>query len=315
IMGAVDPEEEEENTPVYTDSADGGVQKHFSNIFGNQLWSYSPRHYCQLISYDRLQRKSALRVKKISREDEEPITSFDDFNLVEVFTYGESQPEAQQNNLRGQIKELKDLSGIVTNSAYSMQESVLETSRQMAEDYKTPLNWNKTPIMEEDIYNSKFTYNALSMALTQTTPDDSLTTNTYNQSGQLDTVHVRFKDNSEQQVVKHIEYDAKGQRETIEYGNGIITSYMYEPTTLRLTGLLSTKSNGNGNKTVQDIDYTFDPVGNVTRSWDHTFITVFNNNQKVDPLSDYTYDALYRLVKANGRQHPGITADTFKNNI
>ncbi|MCP4150684.1 MAG: sugar-binding protein, partial [bacterium] len=140
IMGAVDPEEEEENTPVYTDSADGGVQKHFSNIFGNQLWSYSPRDYCQLISYDRLQRKSALRVKKISRQDEEPITSFDDFNLVEVFTYGESQSGANKNNLRGQLYELKDLSGIVTNSAYSMQESVLETSRQMAEDYKNPLN-------------------------------------------------------------------------------------------------------------------------------------------------------------------------------
>ncbi len=65
---------------------------------------------------------------------------------------------------------------------------------------------------------------------------------------------------------------------------------------------------------IQDISYVYDPVGNITRSYDHSNETVFHNNQKVDPLSDYTYDALYRLIKSNGRQHTGINVNTDRNN-
>jgi len=296
--------------PLLVDSIDAGTEKHLSNIYDNQLWSLSARHYCQVISYDNLQRKTALHVKKI--EDDNPITSYADFNLVEVFTYGDTQPDAADNNLRGALYQLKDISGIVINSQYGMQGEALETSRQMAKEYKEPINWNDPVDLEDEIYTGQFTYNAVGHLLTETTPDGSVTTNTYNQAGQLNTVSVNFKDNTQQQVVNNIEYDAKGQRTLIAYGNGIETTYRYEETTLNLTAINSKKASDSA--TVQDIEYVYDPVGNITRTRDNTYTTVFNNNQQVEPLSDYTYDALYRLIKATGRQHPGINADTYKNN-
>ena len=186
----------------------------------------------------------------------------------------------------------------------------------MTSEYKAAINWNSIPLptLEDAFYTSQFAYDALDHLVTETTPDGSVTTNTYNQAGLLNQVKVTFNDQSEQQIIKLIEYDAKGLRKAIHYGNGITTNYSYEQTTLHLIGLYSTRLN-TPIETVQDINYTYDPVGNITRSWNNTFKTVFNKNQAVDPLSDYFYDALYRLVAANGRQHPGINANTYKNNI
>ncbi len=165
--------------------------------------------------------------------------------------------------------------------------------------------------MQPKTHQSSFTYNAVKHLITETTPDGSITTNIYNQAGELYSVSVEFKDQSKQLVVNKIEYDAKGQRKLILYGNGIGTSYAYEETTLRLISLKSKKPD---NTTVQDISYFYDPAGNITRTYDNTYKSVFSNNSEIKPLSDYTYDALYRVILASGRQHQGINADAYKNN-
>ena len=302
----------------FTDSADAGIALHLSNIFDNLVWSWSPRDYCQLISYDRLQRRTAVRVKKVEGSD--PVTPpTADFNLVEIFTYGETQP-AGGYNLRGQLFQLNDLSGIVINSEYSMQNEVVRSSRQMAKEYKTAIDWNGSVEMDLPVYSIRQSYNALKNLLTETTPDETITTHTYNQSGLLDKVAITYLNGNTQPLVNYISYDANEKRTAIGYANGVNSFYTYEDTTLRLVKLYSQKAlaqpvkTGDNGPMVQAISYTYDPVGNITRSWDHSFETVFNNNQKVDPLADYTYDAVYHLIKSNGRQHPGINGNTYKNN-
>ena len=64
-------------------------------------------------------------------------------------------------------------------------------------------------------------------------------------------------------------------------------------------------------KVVQDLRYTYDPVGNITRIEDAALKTVFHDNQRVEPVCGYTYDALYRLIEAQGREHIGQTAHDF----
>ena len=61
---------------------------------------------------------------------------------------------------------------------------------------------------------------------------------------------------------------------------------------------------------MQDLHYTYDPAGNITRIADAALITVFNG-QQVDPACDYTYDPLYRLTDATGREHVGQSAFAF----
>lgn len=300
--------------PVFFESADAGTKLHFNNIFENQFWSWSPRDYCQLISYDRMQRKIAVKVKKA--DSAIPLVSFDDFSLVEVFAYGEFQPEPEKYNLRGEVYQINDLSGVLIKSLYSISGHVLKSSRQMAENYKIAVNWTEHIMLETEINNVSYTFDALGRLINETTSDGSITTNTYNLSGLLDSVTVQFSDGIIQKIINQIIYNANRQRVSISYGNGIGTFSTYEDTTHRLLNLLSKKTGGDKGiiSTVQDISYTYDPVGNITRTWDHSIETVFNNNQQVSPLSDYTYDEVYRLIKATGRQHPGINGGTYRNN-
>jgi RHS repeat-associated protein len=57
---------------------------------------------------------------------------------------------------------------------------------------------------------------------------------------------------------------------------------------------------------VQDLRYTYDPVGNITRIEDASLAT---SGQPV--ACDYAYDALYRLIAASGREHSGQTDFDF----
>ncbi|MDJ0796430.1 MAG: SpvB/TcaC N-terminal domain-containing protein [Calothrix sp. MO_167.B12] len=308
--------EEENVTPLVTDSADGGVNYSLDNALGNHLWNRSPRNFDQVIYYDELQRKSQIRTKGI-KKDGTIVTD----NVVETFIYGESQPEPEKNNLRGQLYQLKDQSGVITNPKYSLQGDLLETNRQLTQNYKDYINWSEKvedDKLEAESYTSLVALNAIQQVISETTPDGTVTRKSYNQQGLLETVSVTYEDSTQQAIIDEITYNAKGQRLAICYANGVKTTYCYEDTTWRLRKLCSTRSNKDRkgkerNKVLQDIVYTYDPVGNITRLKDNSYKTVFYNNQKVEPLSDYTYDAHYRLIKANGRKHPGINARTHKN--
>ena len=114
-----------------------------------------------------------------------------------------------------------------------------------------------------------------------------------------------------------IDYDAKGQRQRIEYGNGAITRYAYDEETYRLIQLLTTRPpGGNGlaanmfssPDTIQDLHYSYDPAGNITRIEDRALQTIHHSGEIVQPAARYTYDALYRLIEAEGREHIGQCA-------
>jgi hypothetical protein len=59
---------------------------------------------------------------------------------------------------------------------------------------------------------------------------------------------------------------------------------------------------------VQDLAYTYDPVGNLTHIQDDADLQniVFFNNRRVEPSNDYTYYAVYRLIEATGREQLGL---------
>src|SRR6185369_3362359 len=58
---------------------------------------------------------------------------------------------------------------------------------------------------------------------------------------------------------------------------------------------------------VQNLHYIYDPAGNITHIQDDAQQTIYFRNQRVEPSNDYTYDALYRLIQATGREHLGQT--------
>ncbi len=170
----------------------------------------------------------------------------------------------------------------------------------------------------------------------------NITQPTYNDTGFLDRVDVWLGQNDEPTAlmdptmtapsragVANIDYDAKGKRQRIEYKNGTSTHYTYDRDTFRLTDLY-TRRDGRYTEDcanpqtpppdsvaappapppgkpcgVQNLHYTYDPVGNITHIRDDAQQTLFFRNQRVEPSNDYIYDALYQLVQATGREHLG----------
>lgn len=290
--------------PWFTDSADAGCSKFFNNIFGNSIQIWNADNYNVSTRYDRLQRLLQSAVKTGD--------GIGDF-MAERIVYGESLP-SDGKNLRGQVYERYDQSGISRFQSYSLQGMPLCVKRKLTVDYKNPVDWkdpSKVPV-ETDEYVLTNTYDALKRLLTETTPDGTVTVNTYSQAGLLNTVSLIYQDGTQQAVVNSIDYNANTQRILIRYQNGVKTSYAYEDLTQRLINLYSTRT-GTDKPVLQNIRYVYDPVGNITRSRDSSFEVVFCSNQQVEPLSDCTYNAVYQLLQATGRQHQGINKDTHIN--
>jgi RHS repeat-associated protein len=74
-------------------------------------------------------------------------------------------------------------------------------------------------------------------------------------------------------------------------------------TTKKPSRLKRLETKRQNNDPLQDWYYTFDPVGNITHIEDKNIPVVFFDNQKIAGVSIYTYDALYRLVEATGREN------------
>src|SRR5262249_996833 len=56
---------------------------------------------------------------------------------------------------------------------------------------------------------------------------------------------------------------------------------------------------------MQNLHYSYDPAGNITEIRDDAQQTIYFKNKRVEPSAEYTYDAVYRLIEATGREHLG----------
>ncbi len=187
---------------------------------------------------------------------------------------------------------------------YNFKGQPVFTTRKLYKDYKSVANWidaNLVPDLENDDFTFTTETDALGRITRQTAPDGSMITLSYNEAGLLNResiVHINPELSGT--YIKDIDYNEKGQRNKIIYGNDVITRFYYDKETFRLKRLETKRNN---NDPLQDWYYTFDPVGNITHIEDKNIPVIFFNNQKVAGVSEYTYDALYRLAEAKGREN------------
>lgn len=177
------------------------------------------------------------------------------------------------------------------------------------------------PVVDAGVFRTSTTFDALNRPLTVTSPDRSVYRPTFNEANLLDKVEVELRGAGVATAfVTNIDYNEKGQREKIEYGNGTTTEYKYDEFTFRLARLKTTRPANadatasqlfNDPSIVQDLRYSYDPVGNITRIEDVALKTIIRNGQNVEPVGAYTYDAIYRLIEAVGREHIGQNAFDF----
>jgi RHS repeat-associated protein len=89
--------------------------------------------------------------------------------------------------------------------------------------------------------------------------------------------------------------------------NRTTTIFSYDRETFRLTQLKTTRASDGA--VLQNLQYTYDPVGNITEILDSAQQAVFFDNDVVLPVMAYVYDAIYRLTEGKGRELAGGLAD------
>ena len=241
--------------------------------------------------------------------------------IAERRTYGEGAPNAATLNLRGQIWQVRDQAGLVT-TAYDVEGNTVSATLQLAREYRGIVDW-ASATLENTGHTATTEYDALKRAVAQHHPDGTVVRNGYDVRAMLRSVRADLPGRPPDEVfVRDIRYDAHGRRELIDLGNGVRTTYAYDPLTFRLTELTSLRGAAqppggpyfpeddpvppDARRGMQNLRYTYDPTGNITNITDSAQPRVFNLNTVIDASTDYLYDAMYRLVEARGREHLGL---------
>ncbi len=279
---------------VHQASMEAGERWMLNDVVGKPLYAWNSRGHRFRTEYDPLRRPVRTFVTGSGSDGSSQEI------LYERTIHGEAQGEGQ--NHRNRVYQVYDCAGVVTSEAYDFKGNLLHSSRQLVQDYKSTPDWAQEPLLEAEVFTSRTVHDALNRPVTLTTPDKSLIQPAYNEANLLDKLNVNLRcAEASTAFVTNIDYNAKGQRERIEFGNGTRTEYVYDEKTFRLVHLRTLR----GNAALQDLSYTYDPAGNITHIHDDAQQTIYFRNKRVEPSTDYVYDAIYRLIEATGREHLG----------
>lgn len=330
------------STRIHQASMEAGERWMLNDVLGKPIRAWNSRDYAFRTEYDALRRPLRSFAQGGDPAEAHPTIIAQEI-IFERTIYGDSadsgltEHQEKQANLRSKVYRHYDTAGVITTDQYDFKGNSLNSSRKFLADYKATTDWSRQPALEDETFTSHSAYDALNRVIAVTAPDASIYKPTFNEANLLETVDVNLRgelrDNRPRWTpfVTNIDYNSKGQRSFIEYANGARTQYEYDPDTFRLTHLKTNRTSPqtplqNGDATaasstlgpqrqdvgsqifktsvvIQDLHYTYDPVGNITRIVDAALQTVFHGNQRVDPACEYTCDALYRLIEATGREN------------
>jgi RHS repeat-associated protein len=288
-------------------SVDAGMRRALTDVAGAPLRSWNTRGFQSRLVYDELRRPTHHFVTEQSASE----------MLVTRTLWGEEVTDPEDDNLRTRPYRVYDGSGVLTNDAYDFKGHLLQQTRRLATEYETTQDWllledaspqtvgNIATAAESELESETFTfemeYDALGRVTSRTTPDDSETLPTYNEAGLLEAVDVHVRGaGTPTTFVSNLDYNARGQRERCEHGNGTVTTYEYDPQTFRLRRMRVVRDSDSA--VLQDLRYTHDPVGNIVEIRDRATQTLYFDHS-VSPDQQFVYDPLYRLIEASGREH------------
>jgi RHS repeat-associated protein len=276
---------------------DAGLRLTFPDVAGKTLFRW-----------DAIGARTEVRYDALGRVRETQVVDSSGTRLAQRTVYGEGQVNDTDLNLRGHVYTVEDEAGIETHERHDFKGNLTIMSRRLTRDHGTP-DWQSNVPLLNETFRVETAYDALNRAVGKAFSRDGAT-GPYRQAVRyagpnlVEGIDVALPGASFEAYVAGIEYNARGQRVAMSLGNGVVATYAYDPLTFRLVRVTAAKP---GRAAVQDLDYTFDPAGNVVAIRDNAHATVFNHNSRIDPLSQFEYDPVYRLVSASGREHESST--------
>jgi RHS repeat-associated protein len=331
------------NNPLRRESLDGGVHRTVLDAAGNPLESRDTKGGLILNAYDDLHR----HIRQWARDRQgEAIT------LRQYVIFGDSPganltpAQLTDGNLRGKRYRHHDEAGRVICAAYDFKGNARSKTRHVISDaamlqvqpflvdWQPPAGQSladrENALLEPAGYVTTTTYDALNRVRTVVYPRGAELRPEYNRAGALQAVRLDGV-----AYVRHIAYNAKGQRTLIAYGNGLMTRYAYDPHTFRLARARTERYETTAaapltfqpvapNRPLLDSAYAHDLAGNLLRIDDRTPGGGVRNNPDAQAEADpalrlllgagdalirrFEYDPLYRLTSATGRECGNVPA-------
>lgn len=222
--------------------------------------------------------------------------------VIERFIWATPSASQQALNLSGRYVRHYDTGGLHQRSALSVNGAVLCESRRLLRG-DSQANWEGTDeqawnaLLDTDALTHQYQLDATDTLTTQIDPQLHRQRIAYDRLGLQKASWLRLNGQVEQPVVIAQHYSESGQLLRKEQGNGVLSTFTYDPCDLRLVGVCVERPAGHrlGAQRLQDLRYSYDPAGNVTAVEDTAQATRFWRNQQVPAQSRFVYDSLYLL--------------------
>jgi insecticidal toxin complex protein TccC len=278
---------------LLTDSVDAGWQLSLPDQARSLRCSWDARGSECHRDYDDLQRPIVVTEQARS---EAP-------RVVERLSYADADDVFAQHNQCGRLIRHDDPAGTRLIRDYGLAGAELVESRRMLTDLDLP-DWPSDPehrdvLLEEHSYATRYVFYPMGELKEQTDAMGNAQTRQYNVAGQLSATWLLpgGEGKPPTRLVSDIRYNAHEQIEHETAGNGVMTRAEYSPEDGRLLQLSAAAGE---QIPLQNLQYVYDPVGNIVSLEDKTQAVTYFNHQRIEPVSRYRYDSLYQLVEAKG---------------
>jgi RHS repeat-associated protein len=294
------------STSIHLSGMDSGERWELNDVSGDAFVSWNSRGFRFWSSHDALRRRTESWV----RDGNGPEI------LLTQISYGEVAPDAVMHNLKGKPWQIRDQAGLLSHEDYDFKGNLLRGSRKLAENFKETLDWSLGVTLQNKSYTSSTVFDALDRELDQVLDDRSIIRRIYGDNARLDKILVNIRGeqgpdpSSWSSFVTSVDHNARNQEIRVEYANGSFSLHKYDSVSFRLQQMQTLRAPqrpGGFQTELQNLSYTYDPIGNITHIRDDAQQSVFFRGRRVDPSNDYTYDSVYRLIEAKGREHLGQT--------
>lgn len=274
------------------DSVDAGWQLNLWNEAGvaHSFWDGRGSH--RQIQYDKF-----LRPTIVSEHlAQEPM------RVCDRFIYGDSSMDFAAHNQCNKLVRHDHPAGSRSVAEYGV------TGLQLSEQSRFPsdpelLDWSgeRDVARLEEVFETTQGYGPLGEMRSQIDAGNNIRLFGYDRAGQLASVRLGLADSSQmlRLLASDFRYDALGNNVSERIGNGVVNCTRFDSSDCRLMQLQSHDADG---RPLQNLIYEYDPVGNVISIEDRAQMTRYFDNQRVEPVNRYTYDSLYQLIKATGRE-------------
>lgn len=277
---------------LLTDSSDAGWRVTlYSEALPCEAWDSRGSFFHT--EYDDQLRPSALH----EQASGEPL------RIVERLTYGGVGGDCSARNQCGRLVRHDDPAGVVWIDNYVLAGQPQVQRRRFLDGPYSP-DWPARPEEREALleagagYTTEARFNAVGDAVARTDARGNRQWFELDRSGVLRTLKLQLAGEETVRSVRNVDdYDAFGRIVRESAGNGVSTERTYCPRNGQLLRQLARLS---GQAALQDLHYTYDPVGNVLSIEDRAQAQRFFRNQRIDARQVMFYDSLYQLVEAHG---------------